>query len=97
MTDRVPVWISSDDNTKSRGSRTAKAARNILAPASDPGSPRSPGMLRDDDALGAARRNATWQAEEIDLSPNSRDRRHWRRVVIAPHRMGEGERIEFTT
>ncbi|TGZ47748.1 Uncharacterized protein DBV15_07477 [Temnothorax longispinosus] len=54
MTDRVPEWISSDNNTRSRGSRTAKAARNILAPAGDPGSPRSPGMLRDDDALGAA-------------------------------------------
>lgn len=55
----VPEWISSDNNMRSRGSRTAKAARNILAPASDPGSPRSPGMLRDDDALGAARRSAT--------------------------------------
>ncbi|KYQ47864.1 hypothetical protein ALC60_13130 [Trachymyrmex zeteki] len=55
MTDRVPEWISSDDNTRSRGSRTAKAARNILVSASDPDSPRSPGTLRDDDALGAAR------------------------------------------
>jgi len=55
MTDRVPEWISNDDNTRSRGSRTAKAARNILAPASDPDSPRSPGTLRDDDALGARR------------------------------------------
>ncbi|KYM75398.1 hypothetical protein ALC53_14094 [Atta colombica] len=55
MTDRVPEWISNDDNTRSRGSRTAKAARNILAPASDPDSPRSPGALRDDDALGARR------------------------------------------
>ncbi|KYN31210.1 hypothetical protein ALC56_14478 [Trachymyrmex septentrionalis] len=33
MTDRVPEWISNDDNTRSRGSRTAKAARNILGPA----------------------------------------------------------------
>lgn len=42
---------------------------------------------------GAARRSATRrrQVKEIDLSPNSRDRRHWRRVIIAPHtgRMGE--------
>ena len=42
---------------------------------------------------GAARRSATRrrQVKEIVLSPNSRDRRHWRRVIIAPHtgRMGE--------
>ncbi|KAG5318870.1 MOS1T transposase, partial [Pseudoatta argentina] len=65
MTDRVPEWISNDDNTRSRGSRTAKAARNILAPASDPDSPRSPGTLRDDNALGA-RRSAQRGAAQHD-------------------------------